>query len=77
MKLVTVRDAAREKGISREAVYQAIRTGRLKSRKVLGKIGILRSSLDEYEPDSKKIRAGRLRAAPPPSGAELASQERS
>ncbi len=77
MKLVTVRDAAKEKGISREAVYQAIRAGRLKSRKVLGKIGILRSSLDEYEPDSNKIRAGRLRAFSHLMEAELASQERS
>ena len=62
MQLVTVKDAAREKGISREAIYQAIQDGRLKTRKVLGKIGVLRSSLDAYEPDRNKVRAGLTRA---------------
>ena len=62
MQLVTVKDAAREKGISREAIYQAIQDGRLKTRKVLGKIGILRRSLDAYEPDRNKVRAGLTRA---------------
>lgn len=62
MQLVTVKDAAREKGISREAIYQAIQDGRLKTRKVLGKIGILRSSLDAYEPDRNKVHAGLTRA---------------
>ena len=62
MQLVTVKDAAREKGISREAIYQAIQDGRLKTKKVLGKIGILRSSLDAYEPDRNKVRAGLTRA---------------
>jgi len=60
--LVTVKDAAREKGISREAIYRAIQDGRLKTRKVLGKIGILRRSLDAYEPDRNKVRAGLIRA---------------
>ena len=62
MQLVTVKDAAREKGISREAIYRAIHDGRLKTRKVLGKIGVLRSSLDAYEPDRNKVRAGLTRA---------------
>ena len=62
MQLITVRDAAREKGISREAIYQAIQDGRLKTKKVLGKIGILRRSLDAYEPDRNKVRAGLMRA---------------
>jgi hypothetical protein len=62
VQLVTVKDAAKEKGISREAIYQAIQNGRLKTRTVLGKIGILRTSLDAYEPDRNKIRAGLTRA---------------
>jgi predicted DNA-binding protein YlxM (UPF0122 family) len=62
VKLVSVSEAAKEKGISREAVYQAIQSGRLKIKRVLGKIGVLRSSLDSYQPDRSKIRAGRIRA---------------
>jgi len=62
VKLVSVSDAAKEKGISREAVYQAIQQGRLKVKRVLGKIGIIRSSLDAYQPNATKIRAGQLRA---------------
>jgi excisionase family DNA binding protein len=58
VKLVTVSEAAREKGISREAIYRAIQDGRLRYRKILGKIGIVRSSLESYEPDGDKIRAG-------------------
>ena len=64
MKLVSVSDAAKEKGVSREAIYQAIQQGRLKVRRVIGKIGVLRNSLDAYQPDANKIRAGCLRARP-------------
>ena len=62
MQLVTVKEAAREKGISREAIYQAIQDGRLKIKIVLGKIGILRTSLDAYQPNHHKVRAGLARA---------------
>lgn len=62
MKLVSVSDAAKEKGVSREAIYQAIQGGRLKVKRVIGKIGVLRSSLDAYQPDTDKIRAGYTRA---------------
>jgi excisionase family DNA binding protein len=60
--LVTVKEAAQEKGVSREAIYQAIQEGRLKTRKVLGKIGILRRSLDAYQPNHIKVQAGLIRA---------------
>ena len=62
VKLISVSEAAREKGVSREAVYQAIRRGQLKVRWVLGKIGVVRSSLDAYEPRREKIVAGQKRA---------------
>ena len=62
MKLVSVSEAAREKGISREAIYQAVQEGRLRYRRVLGRIGIPRVSLDAYRPNTEKIRAGQMRA---------------
>lgn len=62
VKLISVSEAAEQKGVSREAVYQAIRRGQLRVRRVLGRIGVVRSSLDTYEPRLEKIAAGRRRA---------------
>lgn len=62
VKLISVSEAAEEKGVSREAVYQAIRRGQLKARRVLGRIGVVRTSLDVYEPRREKVAAGRRRA---------------
>lgn len=61
--LVTVVQAARELGISRIAVYQAIADGRLASVEVLGKIGVPRHALKRYRPDETRQRAGFARAA--------------
>jgi excisionase family DNA binding protein len=61
--LITVSDAARELGISREAVYKAIREGRLPAIKILGKVGIERKILREYHPVEVRVRAGKKRAA--------------
>jgi excisionase family DNA binding protein len=63
VNLISVSEAAKEKGVSREAVYQAIRRGELDARRVLGRIGVQRRSLDAYRPDAAKVRAGRERAA--------------
>jgi excisionase family DNA binding protein len=62
VELITVSEAAKEKGISREAVYQAIRSGRIASQRVLGRIGIVRASLAHYQPNQHKVQAGRVRA---------------
>lgn len=62
VKLLSVSEVAREKGVSREAVYQAIRRGQLKARRVLGRIGVVERSLGAYEPRREKVEAGRERA---------------
>lgn len=63
MDLITVSEAAKELGISREAVYKAIREGRLAAVNILGKIGIERKALKEYHPEEIRIKAGKRRAA--------------
>ena len=62
MDLITVSEAAKELGISREAIYKAIREGRLAAVNVLGKIGIERKTLNEYHPEEVRIMAGKKRA---------------
>lgn len=62
MSLLTVSEAAKELGISRESVYKAIREGRLTSVMVLGKIGIERKALKGYSPGERQIAAGKKRA---------------
>jgi len=59
--LVTVLQAAKELGISRIAVYQAIEEGRLEAVEILGKLGIERRALKRYRPNEMKIRAGNAR----------------
>lgn len=60
--LVTVAQAAKELGITRYAVYKAIDAGNLESVEVLGKIGVPRRALKQYQPNEKRIRAGHARA---------------
>jgi excisionase family DNA binding protein len=62
VSLLTASEAAKELGISREAVYKAIREGRLTSVIVLGKIGIERKALKNYSPGARQIAAGKIRA---------------
>jgi excisionase family DNA binding protein len=63
VNLITVSEAAKELGISREAIYKAIREGRLTAINILGKIGIEREALKEYHPEEVRIKAGKKRAA--------------
>jgi excisionase family DNA binding protein len=63
MDLLTVAEASKELGISREAVYLAIREGRLKAIKILGKHGIRRKEVEAYQPVEVKVRAGQKSAA--------------
>lgn len=64
---LSVNQAASELGISRAAVYSAIREGRLESEVVLGKIAVTRKSLARYKPNQDRIRAGKIRLAQNPS----------
>ncbi|MDT4896721.1 MAG: hypothetical protein QOH25_1798 [Acidobacteriota bacterium] len=61
-EIVSVSEAAAILGLSREAVYSAIREGRLTSVQVLGRIGVGRSALEGYQPNESKVRAGKERA---------------
>ncbi len=60
--LVTVAQAAKELGISRIAVYQAIDEGRLEAVEILGKLGVPRRALKKYRPNEQNISAGRARS---------------
>lgn len=63
MDILTVSEAAKELGISREAVYLAIREGRLTAVKILGKYGITRDELDKYQPVEGRVKAQRQAAS--------------
>jgi excisionase family DNA binding protein len=63
MDILTVSEAAKELGISREAVYLAIREGRLTAVKILGKYGITRDALDKYQPVEARVKAQRQAAS--------------
>lgn len=63
MDLLTVAEAAKELGISREALYQAIRESRLKAVKILGRYGVRRKELEAYRPVEVRIRAGKVLGA--------------
>ncbi len=49
-KLLTAVEAANLKGVSREAIYGAIREGRLPHRKVLGRIAVLEADVLAWTP---------------------------
>ena len=49
-KLLTAVEAANLKGVSREAIYGAIREGRLPHRKVLGRIAVLEADVLVWVP---------------------------
>lgn len=63
MDLLTVAEASKELGISREALYLAIREGRLKAIKILGRYGVRRKELEAYQPVEVRVRAGHALAA--------------
>lgn len=60
---LSVNEAASRLGVSRAAVYSAIREGRLESDVVLGKIAVTRKSLANYKPNPDRVRAGKIRIA--------------
>ena len=66
MDLLTVQEAAKELGITRQALYQAVREGRLKTIKILGKIGVPSDELRNYTPVEVRVRAGKERGTSKP-----------
>lgn len=58
---LSVNEVASQLGISRAAIYSAIREGRLESEVVLGRIAVKRSSAATYKPNQDRIRAGKIR----------------
>lgn len=60
-KFLTVREAAVMKGVSREAVYAAVRDGRLPSRIELEKIALLEEDVAAWVPFSQ---AGPRKSSP-------------
>jgi excisionase family DNA binding protein len=62
--ILTVSEAAEIKGVSRQAIYTAIETGKLKTTPTkVTVIGIRRSELDKFEPNPRSVKnAGRPRS---------------
>lgn len=56
---ISVSEAARRKGVTRQAIYQAINTGRLTPKLMIGKIAVSVSEVEAYMPLSVKERKGR------------------
>lgn len=69
-ELLTVQQVADRKGITRLAVYKAIREGRLPSQKVLGRVVVTVADADAYNPQHGGSRGGgRPRKQPKPAEA--------
>ena len=51
--IVTPAQAAKLKGVSRTAIYNALGDGRLQSVRILGRIGIARSVLKAWQPQAQ------------------------
>lgn len=62
-EILTVTEAAEIKGVSRQAIYTAIETGKLKTTQTkVTVIGIRRSELDKFTPNPRSVKnAGRPR----------------
>lgn len=65
-ELLTVEQAAREKGVSESAVYLALTEGRLAYELALGRRGVRRSALLAWEPRSYRAREGAKVSGRPP-----------
>ena len=63
---LSVSEVASQLGISRAAVYSAIREGRLDSDVVLGKIAITKTALLKYKPNTERVRAAKIRVPTSP-----------
>ncbi|HEX8237758.1 MAG TPA: helix-turn-helix domain-containing protein [Abditibacteriaceae bacterium] len=59
--IVTPAQAAKIKGVSRTAIYNALADGRLQGVRVLGRIGVDRSALKAWQPQA---RVGRPQGKP-------------
>ena len=51
--MLTPAQAAKLKGVSRTAIYNALNDGRLQGVRVLGRIGIVRSVLKAWQPQAQ------------------------
>jgi excisionase family DNA binding protein len=62
-EILTVTEAAEIKGVSRQAIYTAIETGKLRSTPTkITVVGIKRSDLDRFQPNPRSVKnAGRPR----------------
>jgi len=62
-EILTVTEAADIKGVSRQAIYTAIETGKLKTTTTkVTVVGIRRSELDKFQPNPRSVKnAGRPR----------------
>jgi excisionase family DNA binding protein len=62
-EILTVTEAAEIKGVSRQAIYTAIETGKLKATSTnVAVVGIKRSELDKFQPNERSMKnAGRPR----------------
>lgn len=69
-EILTVTEAAEIKGVSRQAIYTAIETGKLKATVTKVEVtGIRRSELDKFTPNERSVRnAGRPRRNGRPKG---------
>jgi excisionase family DNA binding protein len=47
--LITVPEAAKLRGVSREAVHALIRRGRLRSKELFGRVLVYRSEVESFE----------------------------
>lgn len=62
-EILTVTEAAEIKGVSRQAIYTAIETGKLKATETkIAVVGIRRTELDKFQPNPRSVKnAGRPR----------------
>ncbi len=68
--LLTIRQAARELGIHRQTVYQAIRRGNLPAVEVLDRVAVRRADIEAYKQRQARVgpQGGRPRTRPEESG---------
>jgi len=58
-KLITVAEAAQQKGVSRSAIYKAIKQGRLNAQQVLGKTALSHEEVARWQAGSTGWPKGR------------------
>lgn len=74
--LLTVREAARSKGVSVAAIYKAIEDGRLNAVKVLDRVALRRVDVMKYEPVRYAGRAGAKGRGGRPKGLSMSDETR-